>query len=153
MLVCFFFHNCTHYFWGDRGIIDLLKVNYTQSIRFLTQLTPCILLLQTLKLIRMSCPYIQFYIHHHKVPLPEINFLKLGKKGMILIYFNSKNNNNLLVSPLYSKLPKKYSDLIRFSRHYLHEWHSFNIYGSSANVAHITEKMQCDHFFSGNGFR
>ena len=72
---------------------------------------------------------------------------------MILIYFNSKNNNNLLVSPLYSKLRKKYSDLIRFLRHYLHEWHSFNIYGSSANVAHITEKMQCDHSFSGNGFR
>lgn len=101
----------------------------------------------------MSCPYIQFPMHHHNVPLPEINFLKLVKKGMILIYFNSKIDNNLLVSPLYSKLGKKYSDLIRFSRHYLQEWHSFNIYGSSANVVHITEKMQCDHSFSANGFR
>ena len=52
-------------------------------------------------------------MHHHNVPLPEINFLKLVKKGMILIYFNSKIDNNLLVSPLYSKLGKKYSDLIR----------------------------------------
>lgn len=92
-------------------------------------------------------------MHHHNVPLPEINFLKLVKKGMILIYFNSKIDNNLLVSPLYSKLGKKYSDLIRFSRHFLQEWHSFNIYGSSANVVHITEKMQCDHSFSANGFR